>query len=221
MVKVNDGIESDPEAVVLKARTSYQVLSQWTAHDPTDPATFLRRTSAFVFERILKSTQPASHRLMLVKNHDKAQAVDTLTVNVVQTNATFWRLRYQEKKRQFTCVPDRFVEFRYRPADDPNFRARGLAVQSVAVAGSFNGWNASATPMTDEGDGTYVAYVKPDEGLHTYKFVVNGSLWLPDPKADPKLRVPDGHGGSTPPSSSESAGKISIHPRRAQSTSPP
>ncbi len=49
--------------------------------------------------------------------------------------------------------------------------------------------------MHDQGDGSYVAYLKLDDGLHQYKFVVNGSSWMQDPKADASLRREDGHGG--------------------------
>lgn len=193
--KVNDGIESAPEPVELHARTSYQVLGDWTGNDPSFPSTFLPHRSGFVFERIFKSTQPARRKLTLVRNHDKTQVVDTLDTRITSTNTTFWRVRFDEKRNHFTCLPDDFVELTYRPADDPALRARGVVVHGVAVAGSFNGWSATATPMADDGKGTYGAFVKLGEGLHTYKFVVNGSIWLQDPKADPALRVPDGHEG--------------------------
>src|SRR5262249_12969539 len=61
--------------------------------------------------------------------------------------------------------------------------------------GSFNGWSPTATPMNEITDQTFVAYVHLDEGLHQYKFVVNGNVWRPDSKADPDLRTPDGHEG--------------------------
>jgi glycosidase len=86
------------------------------------------------------------------------------------------------------------VEFKYRPKDDP---ALGTNVQahSVNLAGSFNDWSSSATQMTDLGDGTYVKRLNLDEGLYHYKFVVNGNIWMQDPKSDPSLREDDGHEG--------------------------
>jgi glycosidase len=66
----------------------------------------------------------------------------------------------------------------------------------VTVAGSFNGWNSAATPMTDpENDGTWTALVPLGDGLHHYKFVVNGDQWLTDPTDDADLRVGDNYGG--------------------------
>ncbi|HMO26766.1 MAG TPA: isoamylase early set domain-containing protein, partial [Tepidisphaeraceae bacterium] len=83
------------------------------------------------------------------------------------------------------------------------FEVRALAgaeVRSVHLAGSFNGWNSSSHPMRDEdGDGTYEITIPLDDGVHYYKFVVNGDRWLTDPTADPALAEPDGYGGSHSP----------------------
>lgn len=77
--------------------------------------------------------------------------------------------------------------FRYRPPESPPPR-------SVHLAGTFNGWSTSATPMTDEdGDGVWEVAVPLPPGEHQYKFVVNGSDWRPDP-ANPRT-APDGYGG--------------------------
>jgi WD40 repeat protein len=62
--------------------------------------------------------------------------------------------------------------------------------KSVALAGSFNGWSTTATPLIKRGL-TWVAMVKLAPGRHTYKFVVDG-LWLNDP-GNP-AREPDGTG---------------------------
>ncbi|WP_428940733.1 alpha-amylase family glycosyl hydrolase [Fontivita pretiosa] len=75
-------------------------------------------------------------------------------------------------------------------------RSLDLKPQSVAVAGSFNGWSKDATPMTDpDGDGIYTATVKLNEGVTYYKFVVNGDRWLNDPASDRELEVDDTFGG--------------------------
>ena len=88
--------------------------------------------------------------------------------------------------------PEHLVEFRYRPKDDPAFPTN-VEVRSVNLVGTFNSWNRTATPMTDLGDGTFVKYLKLDEGLHHYKFLVNGEIWMEDPNNDPSLRVDSGH----------------------------
>ena len=63
---------------------------------------------------------------------------------------------------------------------------------SVSVAGSFNGWSATATPLTKTGN-TWKVTLPVGEGTHLYKFVVNGSSWIQDPNNS--FRAPDGFGG--------------------------
>ncbi|MBT4027857.1 MAG: DUF3459 domain-containing protein [Planctomycetes bacterium] len=65
--------------------------------------------------------------------------------------------------------------------------------QTVHLAGSFNGWSKDATPMQRQ-NGEWVVEVPLQEGVHHYKFVVNGEQWLTDTKNADAL--PDGHGGS-------------------------
>jgi cyclomaltodextrinase / maltogenic alpha-amylase / neopullulanase len=97
---------------------------------------------------------------------------------------------------------DAFV-FTYTPP------AGAPAVTSVAVAGTFNGWSETATPMTKLPSGSWRALVRQAEGPHEYKFVING-MWPGDmcrdtQWGDPARQywidtaavgcVPDGYGG--------------------------
>ena len=55
---------------------------------------------------------------------------------------------------------------------------------SVAVAGTFNGWNKDTNPMRLESDGrTWSLDLDIKFGRHQYKFVRNGTEWFVDPKA--------------------------------------
>ncbi len=67
---------------------------------------------------------------------------------------------------------------------------------TVAVAGSFNGWSKSAHPMQRAADGTWSARVPLDDGIHHYKFVLDNEEWVYDPRSDQGLEEPDGHGGN-------------------------
>jgi len=79
----------------------------------------------------------------------------------------------------------RSVKFSYQPVIS--------GVNEVMVAGTFNDWNAGATPMTDpDGDGTYEATLLLAPGSYQYKWVVDGS-WITDEQADDF--VDDGFGG--------------------------
>jgi hypothetical protein len=54
--------------------------------------------------------------------------------------------------------------------------------QSVAVAGDFNGWNPSRTPLQRSGTiWTVTLPLKP--GRYQYMFVVDGKQWVTDPLA--------------------------------------
>ena len=52
---------------------------------------------------------------------------------------------------------------------------------SVSLAGEFNGWDMNATPMTNDGTGTWKVVVPLDPGRYEYKYVVNGGTWMADP----------------------------------------
>lgn len=63
------------------------------------------------------------------------------------------------------------------------FEAPGA--QRVAVAGDFNAWNAEATPLSrDEGSRRWSVTLALRAGEHRYAFVVDGTRWVPDPRAE-------------------------------------
>jgi alpha-amylase len=57
--------------------------------------------------------------------------------------------------------------------------------RSVNLAGEFNGWSMTATPMADDdGDGLWRIWYPLRPGrYYEYKFVVDGSQWVTDPNA--------------------------------------
>lgn len=66
--------------------------------------------------------------------------------------------------------------------------------QTVTLAGTFNGWSTTATPMEDpDKDGVWTVRLFLAPGRHQYKFVVNGNKWYTDEEAD--AFAPDGFGG--------------------------
>lgn len=74
--------------------------------------------------------------------------------------------------------------FRYRPQ---------TAAQTVALVGSFNGWDRHANPMRGpNADGEWVGEVDLATGVYEYKFLVNGKQWSDDPANID--RIPDGFG---------------------------
>jgi 1,4-alpha-glucan branching enzyme len=61
------------------------------------------------------------------------------------------------------------------------FRIQSEPGRSVAVAGSFNNWDAGANILADKsGTGDYKAIILLAPGAYEYKFVINGA-WCVDP----------------------------------------
>jgi 1,4-alpha-glucan branching enzyme len=54
---------------------------------------------------------------------------------------------------------------------------------TVAVAGDFNEWSASAHPLTKRGK-LWSAVVTLPPGEHPFMFVVDGTQWMVPPLAD-------------------------------------
>ncbi|MBL8047758.1 MAG: alpha-glucosidase C-terminal domain-containing protein [Chthonomonas sp.] len=59
------------------------------------------------------------------------------------------------------------------------------------MAGTFNGWNKDANPMTKSGM-QWRTTLRMPVGKHYYKFVINGDTWITDPLA--KVNEDDGSG---------------------------
>lgn len=66
--------------------------------------------------------------------------------------------------------------------------------RTVALAGTFNNWDAHSLRLYESRDGWWsVRLPKPAPGVYQYKFVIDDAVWLEDPANTD--RVPDGFGG--------------------------
>ncbi|SRR6266540_1801129 len=64
--------------------------------------------------------------------------------------------------------------------------------KEVSLAGTFNQWDAHATPLVrTSANGVWTATLTLPAGQHQYAFVVDGARWVPDPAAP---AVDDGFG---------------------------
>jgi 1,4-alpha-glucan branching enzyme len=59
--------------------------------------------------------------------------------------------------------------------------------RSVAVAGSFNNWDGTRTPLRLDSGGAWRATVWLPAGRYEYRFVVDGQ-WISDPGARESVR---------------------------------
>jgi predicted alpha/beta superfamily hydrolase len=79
-------------------------------------------------------------------------------------------------------------------ARDYGFRLEGYSTATqVVVTGSLFGWEPSGMPLQRHDSGVFATTTTLPPGKHLYKFIVNGTDWLPDP-ANPR-REDDSHGG--------------------------
>jgi glycosidase len=90
---------------------------------------------------------------------------------------------------RLAAIPARIMHvFQYIPGPT------AARLHSVNVAGDFNNWSTTATPMRRTAAGAWAASVPLSPGIHQYKFVLNGNQWITDPSANPALNVNDGQG---------------------------
>ncbi len=66
-------------------------------------------------------------------------------------------------------------------ADGILFTYKDAGAGAVFLAGSFNGWNATDTPLAKDSGGVWSVVKKLDSGSYEYKFVVDGN-WVADPE---------------------------------------
>ncbi|MFH1843802.1 MAG: glycogen-binding domain-containing protein [bacterium] len=78
-------------------------------------------------------------------------------------------------------------------SDGIEFSYYAPGATQVFLAGSFNGWNATQLPLTNDGKGNWTIVHSLDAGKHEYKFVVDGA-WFADPE-NPDTQ-PDPYGGA-------------------------
>ncbi|GAB3319616.1 isoamylase early set domain-containing protein [Larkinella ripae] len=65
------------------------------------------------------------------------------------------------------------------PADAVN------GAKEVALVGDFNGWDASATALKKQKDGSYKTTVELPVGQDTqFRYLIDGEKWVNDPEAD-------------------------------------
>ncbi len=94
-----------------------------------------------------------------------------------------WRGVLQRQLQTWAQHPPQVVRQRFVLQGEPQAR-------QVSVAGTFNGWSATASPLVRQGN-AWVAEVEVEPGQLEYKFVVDGR-WMLDP-ANPRTDGTDDH----------------------------
>lgn len=64
------------------------------------------------------------------------------------------------------------------------FMLEAPTARSVQVAGDFSEWEPTFTLEDMDGDGVWTGRVPVQPGVHTYMFLIDGTEWETDPRAD-------------------------------------
>lgn len=67
-----------------------------------------------------------------------------------------------------------------KASDKTVFICPGEGAEGVFLAGSFNDWDPTRTPMERQGDGSWKAELELAPGRYEYKFIVDGA-WCCEP----------------------------------------
>jgi len=76
---------------------------------------------------------------------------------------------------------------------ETNFSLNAPEAFSVSVIGSFNNWVPGASPMENDGTGTWTVKLLLAPGTYSYKFLIDQKKKIRDPECE--LFEPDGFGG--------------------------
>jgi 1,4-alpha-glucan branching enzyme len=74
------------------------------------------------------------------------------------------------------------------------FRLNLPGAKSATVAGTFNGWDSSRTPLAKDPNGGWKTTILLAPGRYEYRFVIDGAQWYSDPGA--KECVPNSFGST-------------------------
>ncbi|MBU0507355.1 T9SS type A sorting domain-containing protein [bacterium] len=107
------------------------------------------------------------------------------TLHFVFTDGTNWDNNNTQNWNIFLTEPPipifTWVAFRYDPRS-AYATYIGANVNSLNLAGAFNGWSTTATPLTRlDPYGNRWGEVQIPVGANEYKFVANGNIWITDP----------------------------------------
>lgn len=101
------------------------------------------------------------------------------TVKLVETNNNRLKpMKTLRKRRTEATEPTTAMP----PSQLVHFELVNVQAESVCIAGSFNAWHPSVTPMLAIADGRWAKELALASGTYEYRFVVDGQ-WTHDSRA--------------------------------------
>ncbi len=99
---------------------------------------------------------------------------------------------FDSTSNRASLVESGAMEFRFIAGSQMN-----EVFERVDLVGDFNGWRPGANRMValPESEPNYRALLQLPDGVHHYKFVINGTIFVNDPNSDPRLTDADGNSG--------------------------
>jgi diguanylate cyclase (GGDEF)-like protein len=153
-----------------------------------------RREATEVAERIRRMVEATSFREM----QSQPEGCITLSAGVAtypvdaadeeelvqRADQSLYQAKHDGRNRVVSYLPPHKERLVYRP---------GRPVRSVALVGNFNNWDKDYDFMQPVGGGEYEFVISLNPGVYQYKFVLDGTEWIPDPTCPE--RCPDTMGG--------------------------
>jgi serine protease AprX len=165
-----------------------------THYQHVDGTSFAAPIVASVIAQMLEANPrlgPAAIKHLLISTADRIQGAAALRQGFGVINAR--RALEQATREQH----DLETLFFCPPRVDHNklvFAYHDDLAERVTLAGDFNEWGATTTPLEKQEDGVWRARIELlASGRYRYKLVVNGARWIEDPTN--AMKEPDEYGG--------------------------
>lgn len=189
---VSDGTRGEPRTIEIDARVGYRISVTGAARVPAGCEGVLVPVEGHRLGRLLMVEKAGRYTVVVHGLGGDDHPLATREADLRPGRS--YPVIFDPQMRNLNIDQGTWTAFRYRPAEDAGLPA-GTPIQKVFLAGSFNGWSPTATPMTETADGEFYAALKLPDGVHHYKFVVNGMIWREDARSDPRWRISDGRTG--------------------------